>query len=567
MNSKKKTGGLTFKMLLIVGLAMLVLYASMLITSIVNSDNSTKKIYSEKLTSIAISVMESYEHMIEGDYSLKDGVVYKGDTALKDELLDKIHESDGVHMTIFYGDTRYLTSIKDSNGNKIVGTKASDEVIDSVLKNGQAYISEDVDIQGVRYFATYEPLKNGNEVVGMIFIGLEYSKIKDVVDSLIIRMAVIGTTLAIVILFVSCVSCLLIARTIRSVSMELDTLSSGDLNVNCHVKKVNEKDELGDLANNTNKLAFKLKEIVGRIHQCSEALSDGVVKLDEVVDNTSSSVTNVADAMEDVAHGAASQAETSTDLMSSIEELSANLDMITSQVEQLNDTTKSVSGVATDTRETMLELLEINEETKNSIEAIVSQSQDTLNSVEEINGIVKAIEEITTQTNLLSLNASIEAARAGEAGRGFAVVAGEIGQLAQESADSAKKITDIINNIISQVKKSASLSDELSENAGHQISKLAETQKSMDTVISGVMNISNNTESINSEVKNLELVKVSIGDAVGALSATSEENAAAAQETSGSASVIEGNMSILKTSSNEILDVANELKEAISYFK
>ena len=567
MNSKKKTGGLTFKMLLIVGLAMLVLYASMLITSIVNSDNSTKKIYSEKLTSIAISVMESYEHMIEGDYSLKDGVVYKGDTALKDELLDKIHESDGVHMTIFYGDTRYLTSIKDSNGNKIVGTKASDEVIDSVLKNGQAYISEDVDIQGVRYFATYEPLKNGNEVVGMIFIGLEYSKIKDVVDSLIIRMAVIGTTLAIVILFVSCVSCLLIARTIRSVSMELDTLSSGDLNVNCHVKKVNEKDELGDLANNTNKLAFKLKEIVGRIHQCSEALSDGVVKLDEVVDNTSSSVTNVAEAMEDVAHGAASQAETSTDLMSSIEELSANLDMITSQVEQLNDTTRSVSGVAENTRETMLELLQINEETKNSIEAIVSQSQDTLNAVEEINGIVKAIEEITTQTNLLSLNASIEAARAGEAGRGFAVVAGEIGQLAQESADSAKKITDIINNIIGQVKKSASLSDELSENAGHQISKLAETQKSMDTVISGVMNISNNTESINSEVKNLELVKVSIGDAVGALSATSEENAAAAQETSGSASVIEGNMSILKTSSNEILDVANELKEAISYFK
>lgn len=567
MNSKKKTGGLTFKMLLIVGLAMLVLYASMLITSIINSDRSTKKIYSEKLTSIAISVMESYEHMIEGDYSLKDGVVYKGDTALTDELLDKINKSDGVHMTIFYGDTRYLTSIKDPNGNKIVGTKASDEVIDSVLKNGQAYISEDVDIQGVRYFATYEPLKNGNEVVGMIFIGLEYSKIKDVVDALIIRMALIGTGLAIVILAVSCVSCLVIARTIRSVSIELDTLSSGDLNVSCHVKKINEKDELGDLANSTNKLAFKLKEIVGRIHQCSEALSDGVSKLDEVVDNTSSSVTNVAEAMEDVARGAASQAETSTDLMSNIEELSANLDMITSQVEQLNDTTRSVSGVAENTRETMLELLQINEDTKNSIEAIVSQSQDTLKAVEEINGIVKAIEEITTQTNLLSLNASIEAARAGEAGRGFAVVAGEIGQLAQESADSAKKITDIINNIISQVKKSASLSDELSENAGHQISKLADTQKSMDTVISGVVNISANTERINSEVKNLEIVKVSIGDAVGALSATSEENAAAAQETSGSATIIEGNMSILKTSSSDISDVAKELKEAISYFK
>ena len=504
---------------------------------------------------------------MKGDYSLKDGVIYKGDTALSDELLDEIRKSDGVHMTIFYGDTRYLTSIKDSNGNKIVGTKASDEVIDSVLKNGRAYITEDVDIQGKRYFATYEPLMNGNEVVGMVFIGLEYRKIKEVVDALIIRMAVIGTSLAIVILFVSCISCLTIAKTIRSVSKELDILTGGDLDVNCRVKKVNEKDELGDLAHNTNKLASKLKEIVGKIYQCSETLNGGVSKLDEIVDNTSTSVTNVAEAMEDVARGAASQAETSTDLMSSIEELAANLDMITNQVEQLNDTTKSVSGIATDTRGTMLELLEINEDTKQSIEAIVSQSQDTLNSVEEINGIVKAIEVITTQTNLLSLNASIEAARAGEAGRGFAVVAGEIGKLAQESADSAKKITDIINNIISQVKRAASLSDELSENASQQISKLAETQQSMDTVISGVMNISNNTENINSEVKNLELIKINISDAVGTLSVTSEENAAAAQETSSSASIIEDNMSIVKRSSNEILDVANELKNTISYFK
>ena len=128
----------------------------------------------------------------------------------------------------------------------------------------------------------------------------------------------------------------------------------------------------------------------------------------------------------------------------------------------------------------------------------------------EIAGFVGTIQNIAAQTNLLSLNASIEAARAGEAGKGFAVVAGEIGKLAQESADSAKKITDIINNIISQVKRAASLSDELSENASQQISKLAETQQSMDTVISGVMNISNNTENINSEVKNLELIKINI---------------------------------------------------------
>lgn len=270
--------------------------------------------------------------------------------------------------------------------------------------------------------------------------------------------------------------------------------------------------------------------------------------------------------MDDVAHGATNQAETSSDLMANIEELSAKLDMITSHIDDLNETTKSVSDDAMDTKHTMNELLGINEETKNSVEAIVNQSRDTLNAVEEINSIVRAIEEITTQTNLLSLNASIEAARAGESGRGFAVVAGEIGALAQQSADSAKRISIIISNIVSQVEKSSALSDDLSKNATHQINKLAETQRTMETVLGGVEDISTNTDSIYSEVKSLMLIKDSISDSVETLSATSQENAAASQETSASATVIEGNMSVLKDSSDDISSVVSDLHEAVSYF-
>ena len=545
---------------------MILLYGSILISAIINSEKSTKSLYSEKLTSIAVAVLQSYDNLMDGSYSLKNGQVYKGNTPLTEDLLDAIYNKDEVHMTIFYGDTRYLTTIKDSGGNRIVGTKASDAVIDTVLNQGGNYISEGVDIQGVKYFATYEPLKNGEEIVGILFIGLEQSKIQEVINGLIVHMVVVGSIIAVVLLAITFVVCLMLVKSIQIVANDLRTLTDGNLNIDCHVKKINKNDEIDGLADCTNKLAERLREVVDRIQKNSGILNSDSVKLNDVVSDTSSSVSNVVSAMDDVAHGATNQAETSSDLMANIEELSAKLDMITSHIDELNETTKSVSDDAMDTKHIMNELLGINEDTKNSVEAIVNQSRDTLNAVEEINSIVRAIEEITTQTNLLSLNASIEAARAGESGRGFAVVAGEIGALAQQSADSAKKISIIISNIVSQVEKSSALSDDLSKNAIHQINKLADTQRTMETVLSGVEDISTNTDSIYSEVKSLMLIKDSISDSVETLSATSQENAAASQETSASATVIEGNMSVLKDSSDDISNVASDLHEAVSYF-
>ena len=545
---------------------MILLYGSILISAIMNSEKSTKSLYSEKLTSIAVAVLQSYDNLMDGSYSLKNGQVYKGNTPLTEDLLDAIYNKDEVHMTIFYGDTRYLTTIKDSGGNRIVGTKASDAVIDTVLNQGENYISEGVDIQGVKYFATYEPLKNGEEIVGILFIGLEQSKIQEVINGLIVHMVVVGSIIAVVLLAITFVVCLMLVKSIQIVANDLRTLTDGNLNIDCHVKKINKNDEIDGLVDCTNKLAERLREVVDRIQKNSGILNSDSVKLNDVVSDTSSSVSNVVSAMDDVAHGATNQAETSSDLMANIEELSAKLDMITSHIDELNETTKSVSDDAMDTKHIMNELLGINEDTKNSVEAIVNQSRDTLNAVEEINSIVRAIEEITTQTNLLSLNASTGAARAGESGRGFAVVAGEIGALAQQSADSAKKISIIISNIVSQVEKSSALSDDLSKNASHQINKLADTQRTMETVLSGVEDISTNTDSIYSEVKSLMLIKDSISDSVETLSATSQENAAASQETSASATVIEGNMSVLKDSSDDISNVASDLHEAVSYF-
>ncbi|MDD6844661.1 MAG: hypothetical protein PUE32_03730, partial [Clostridia bacterium] len=82
---KKKYSGLLAKMLLIVGMAMILLYGSILISAIMNSEKSTKSLYSEKLTSIAVAVLQSYDNLMDGSYSLKNGQVYKGNTPLTED--------------------------------------------------------------------------------------------------------------------------------------------------------------------------------------------------------------------------------------------------------------------------------------------------------------------------------------------------------------------------------------------------------------------------------------------------------------------------------------------------
>ena len=318
-------------------MAMILLYGSILISAIMNSEKSTKSLYSEKLTSIAVAVLQSYDNLMDGSYSLKNGQVYKGNTPLTEDLLDAIYNKDEVHMTIFYGDTRYLTTIKDSGGNRIVGTKASDAVIDTVLNQGKNYISEGVDIQGIKYFATYEPLKNGEEIVGILFIGLEQSKIQEVINGLIVHMVVVGSIIAVVLLAITFVVCMMLVKSIQIVANDLRTLTDGNLNIDCHVKKINKNDEIDGLADCTNKLAERLREVVDRIQKNSGILNSDSVKLNDVVSDTSSSVSNVVSAMDDVAHGATNQAETSSDLMANIEELSAKLDMITSHIDELNE--------------------------------------------------------------------------------------------------------------------------------------------------------------------------------------------------------------------------------------
>lgn len=521
----------------------------------------------ETLAATTVSLVDGYGNLAEGDYTLKDGDLYKGDLKLTSDWMDGIHHSNDIQFTLFYGDTRVLTTVLDENGQRLVGTKAGDAVIQAVLKEGKVYSSYDVIINGEQYIAYYMPLQNSDgSIVGMAFSGLKFATVQAVITSIISVISVITVSLFILCIIIGYLLTRIIGKGIKSINAGILTLSEGSLDVNIHVPAFNKMDELGVLKNSTLALSSKLKEIISVVQDGTANLKKNSDHLSGAVNTTVDSSQQILQAINEVATGATSQANDTTDAMANIEELAANLDMISGEVNSLNDLMTEVADSASNVHETMVDLVDVNETTKNSIDGIIEKIRANAESVSNIGTIIQTIQDITSQTNLLSLNASIEAARAGEAGKGFAVVADSIGKLALQSSEASDDINNIIHELVSSIEATSEMAAQLEKAAGVQVTKLNESAGKVKGVTEQIKVADKRMEEIATNIDGIETVKSSISDKIASLSAMSEENSASAEETTASTDLVVNQMDGLKFIADQVLELANTLEEAVSYF-
>lgn len=519
-------------------------------------------------------VTEEVYNTMSGQWQDIDGLVYKGDVLISNnnDTLDAIKRDTDCDVTIFYGDTRVATTITDtSTGQRLIGTTCATEVRNSVLNNRTTYSSTDTVINGIKYYTFYVPIIEDGNVIGMVFAGKSSESVQKDLRHVLIVSLLIGILSLLFTAVCGVFIATRIAKGIKTCSDSLDLIASGDIsnkdNIPLLEKLCSDKTEIGQISNCVLKLHSKFSEIILNLQHAVSTLHTVVTELAEASDTAKQNTDDVGSAIEDVAHGATSQAQDTQSAQEHTVAIGTSIEQVVADTEELLDTLHNMENVQKDAMSSMLNVVESAKQSDEVVSRIKEQTSSTYDAAMNINKVVDMISEITTQTTLLSLNASIEAARAGEAGRGFSVVASEIQKLADQSNQSAKEIQEIVTDVMKQSDATVVETDNLVKHALEQSKLITATMANFEKLKSNIDRTSEGVTEIANAVKLVEEAKNALVDIIESLSAISEENAAAAEETSASSDILVETLHKLDNDITELESTSANIKQDIAYFK
>nr|WP_314637002.1 methyl-accepting chemotaxis protein [uncultured Oribacterium sp.] len=281
------------------------------------------------------------------------------------------------------------------------------------------------------------------------------------------------------------------------------------------------RDRLDAMAGGNFTENLESEEYVGDYAPLLESLKHIQEDMNRTLQEVHASSVQVLSSAEQVNTGAQSLSQGATEQASSIEELSANMQDISQSIQASTKTAGDAYKLQGEAGVAVLQSNEKMEEMRKAMDDITAKSN-------EISKIIKTIDDIAFQTNILSLNAAIEAARAGAAGKGFAVVADEVGNLAQKSAKAAQNTGLLIEETIEAVEKGAKITEETAES----LNSVSKSTEEVNTLIEKISSASSkDLEGITSLNQGLQ----QISSVVQANSATAEQSAAASEELTGQA--------------------------------
>ena len=343
-----------------------------------------------------------------------------------------------------------------------------------------------------------------------------------------------------------------VLKPIQEIDHAIDKMRSGDFSAEITYTS---RDELGHMAENMRAMLISLREIthdqmkmmmgmaegnfavkskdesiyIGEFKILYDAIQEIKKRLGETFVQVQQVARRVTAGSDQVSAGAQHLAQGATQQASSIEQLAATITEIT---QQIKDTAEFSEGSREDTLRIQKEAAKSNEDMQELLKAMGDISENSA----QISKIVKTIEDIAFQTNILSLNAAVEAARAGVAGKGFAVVADEVRNLASKSADASKSTAALIENSLSAVQRGREITDKTAESLTRVIADINKVAESITHIAQEAMTQANSVGQISIGVDQISGV-------VQTTSATSQEGAASSEELSSQAQVLKHLMS------------------------
>ncbi len=542
-------------MLLMIGFVPLVL--SGLILCIVTARTMTTTMEEDTYQKLRVAA-DGLRQYYEWD------IINTGEPTYEHDYIDSLKKED-IELTLFMGDTRFITSVIKDDGNRNEGTQM-DAAIWAKVKNGEDVHAKGVNVGGHDYYVYYMPVRDGNNaIVGASWAGSPQVDVSATIRSSVFAMIILVVILIVVFAVIIVVVSRSIVSSLNSVTNELALLAEGNLTSQEHPQA--SVRELAEIADDTVTVRTKIKSIVVDILNDVSELHKDMDDVEGGVTTVNSASEGVVRAVDDLSKGSMEMAESVQNTQVNMIQIGDDIDGIKALTDEATTYAKEVEAENRTAQSALDELMKANADTIKVSKSVVDGINTSSEAVKKIAEAASVIESIASQTNLLSLNASIEAARAGEAGKGFAVVAGEISSLASQSDQSSKEIKAIVDEIIATSDKNVEYAGQISDAVNNEGTVLNQVSDSFSVVNDKVGSTVEAIHTIAEKSQELDAAKAQVLDDVSALSSISEENAASCQETNASMEEIGATIATIKEEADKTLEVTEILEKAVSAFK
>lgn len=561
---KNKILALAILPLLLLGIVVISITMTQVKNSLVNEVKNSLK-------GTAAATLAAYEQN-SGEYTVAaNGDVWKGgyNISKSESLVDNIKAQSGMDVTFFFGEERIMTSAKDDQGDRILGSPAGEVIVEKVLNGGEEYFSDAVSLDGVMNYGYYLPVYQkgtSDNPIGMVFVGTN-KETTDAAINQIIRIVILVVLLVIAVCMLSAiVISLSITKSLQKGICAVQSVAMGQLGTPIDARLLEKKDEIGDLAKAIQTLQRELQNILRKIMRSADKLTADADELGDTAKVTNDTMKSVESAVNTIAQNISEQAENTRSTSENIVVMGEQIGKAADEVKLLNQNADVMRRSGEQAAATIQQLRQINGEVENSIETITRQTNLTNDSAQKIQAATEIITSIAEETNLLSLNASIEAARAGESGKGFAVVAEQIKKLAEQSNESSHAIKEITDNLINNSGVAVTAMHRAQEIIDTQSKNMADTEQIVSEVMDGISVSLKSIEQIEKTTVQLEASRNKMVQTVEELSEIAQQNVSGTQHTSRQTIEVADTFEQIAEKTLNLKQIADELSDTMRHF-
>lgn len=554
----KKRGTFAAKIIVMVILAVIV---SNVICMVFILESSKKQI-TDSTKHTMVDVINTTSKIVENEISNADTEDLDYDEYAKSLSDVKLEGMDSSYVYVVKNDgTMLYHPTKEKVGQPVENAviKGVVQQLQDGKKPGTTVV--EYDFNGTTKYSAYTILNNENILV------LTADESEALAGITTVTGVAVGI-IAIVVLIAIIISFIMGRRLMRplvKVSTIIEDVANGNIEADFSVVKES-NDEIGLIIEKMKELTQSLGSIVGKIRNSSDTMSSNSYELNDTSSQTLAANNEISKAVEDVAEGSTGMAASISKINENLLEMSNETKDINASVDEIKNQTVAVQDSSKIMNDKIKSMQDSSHKMDEGISAISKRIETVNTTVDKVSNIVSVIEEISSETNLLSLNASIEAARAGDAGKGFAVVAQEIRVLSDNTNTELENIKQIISSLVEECRYCVQASGTIVEDNAKQKEEIKAVLDEFGSLDEQIQKTAEKADEIEELVTAMIELNDDITKSSNSLTDVSAANAAATEEMNANIEELNAMMNGVSEMAGHMNNESDGLKEALSFF-